>query len=139
MVEEGVDQGSVRYARPRVHGHSGGLVHDDQEGVLEQDGQGDVLGLGDGRRRGRDRHPVGAGPCAARGIRHRGAVPADRTRLHQGPQTRPGELRKGVRKRPVQPPRRSGGERRLQDLGPGRRRHVLLVVFLRFTGWVIRA
>ena len=31
-----------------MHGHAGRLVDHDQMGVLEQDGEGDVLRLGDG-------------------------------------------------------------------------------------------
>ncbi|MNS77281.1 hypothetical protein D3C72_1108600 [compost metagenome] len=50
--QKGVDQGAGLAAGGGVGGHAGGLVDDDQVGVLEQDRQGDGLGL---RRGGDDR------------------------------------------------------------------------------------
>ncbi len=57
QVHQRVDQRAVRRARRRVHHHARGLVENDQVGVLERHGQGDLLrrDLGRLRLRHRDR------------------------------------------------------------------------------------
>ena len=44
VVEQRVDQRARVVARRRVHDHAGGLVHDDDVGVLVEDGERQILG-----------------------------------------------------------------------------------------------
>ena len=86
-----------------MHRHAGGLVDDDQVGVLEEDSQGDVLGLGNGRDDGRHGHGIEAGQGLGRGTRHRLAVTADNAlgQKRLEPRTRQG--REDIRERLVEP------------------------------------
>ena len=73
MMQEGVDQGAGLAAGGRVGGHAGGLVDDDQVGVLVKDGQGDSLGLGRGGDDRRQDDGVEAGLSLGRAQRLGGA------------------------------------------------------------------
>ncbi|MNL26954.1 hypothetical protein D3C87_1485180 [compost metagenome] len=75
-------------------GHAGGLVDDDQVGVLVKDGQGDGLGLGRGRDDGRHDDGIEAGLRLGRAAGDRLAVAADGALGQQG----------------LQPGARQGGE-----------------------------
>ena len=46
MVQERIDQRAAGRARGGMHDHAGGLVHDDQVGILVQDLERDGLGRG---------------------------------------------------------------------------------------------
>ena len=54
MGQQRIDQRAVQIARRRMHDEARGLVQHDQVGILEQDGQGNVLRLRRGGRRRRD-------------------------------------------------------------------------------------
>ncbi len=102
MEQQGVDQGAIGNAGAVVHGHAGGLVDDDQVGVLVEDVQRDILGLGLGGGGGGHTEQVEPRPGLGRGIAERAAVQGQGALGHQGLQPSPRHLRQLGRQHLVQ-------------------------------------
>ena len=126
VVGECVGEGVPRLTVAGMDREAGGLVHDQQMLVLEQDVEGQVLGLEVGGRRGGDVDPDAfAAFHAATGLQ--GVVPGthvDVAGANPSGQHRPAELGQGrsrARRRGAGPPQRPPGPARCGFLGiPGR-------------------
>ncbi len=60
VVEERVDQRAPRVPGGRMDDEAGGLVEDEEVAILVEDGERQVLGLGDGGLRAAGRRPRGS-------------------------------------------------------------------------------
>jgi hypothetical protein len=106
MVQKRVDQSAVQIAGRRVHDHAGGLFHNQQVIVLEDDLQRDILGFIMGRGRGGNLHLIGSpglrlgcriADCRAGGVQ-------DVAGADESLEPFAGQGGHGSGKRPVQPP-----------------------------------
>ncbi len=96
MGEQGVDQGAFLVAGGGMHDQPGGLVQHDEMAVLEQDGEGDGLRLGDGADRvGRGDGIGGAGADRVGGLGEQRAVTRGVAGFDQGLDAAAGERADG--------------------------------------------
>ena len=102
VAEQRVDERAARRARARVHDEPGRLVHDEEVGVLVNDGDVDVLGLRLGGHRGGHGHEGGLSrPHPGRGAAG-AAVDEDVALVDESPETGAGERGQALREPDVE-------------------------------------